>query len=375
MAIPSSLLSAALVLWASGAAAQPCGNQREPPCSRWVCDHTELESALSSHYDLTCNGGLQNINGLCSRCGAAGEVTCVNGPLCGNRLNAVPPVGGGGICATCGGLDRPGCASGMPCDSGLSVVLGICKPVPCGGIGQLTCAGGTPCTGRANAIGPPGGGVCAVCGGLGQPVCRSGGAWRRRPHRRRRRLRPGALRGSGAVGLLQRIALQRATERGRSAGRRGVPGSGSDGRPVCRTPPECNPGLFASVGLCWVSGDMRTMAVILSGTFRAGPEPTALGRSRMVRLSAKWAELESRGLRMQDFETYTHAGRRLFAGVFRAGSNPPLALIGKEWPEFKRDWDRFESQGFRMQDVEIWRDGGKRKSAALVPGDVSRPQP
>ena len=73
----------------------------------------------------------------------------------------------------------------------------------------------------------------------------------------------------------------------------------------------------------------------------------------------KWQELEKKGLRMTDFETYERDGTRLYAGIFEAGTYSPAAWIGKPWNEFFSKWRQFEKSGYRLKDLEVYTEGGK----------------
>jgi hypothetical protein len=51
-------------------------------------------------------------------------------------------------------------------------------------------------------------------------------------------------------------------------------------------------------------------------------------------------------LRLVDIKTYLQSGKRLFTGVWRAGSDAHYLWAGVEWNDFVKKWEELSDQNF-----------------------------
>jgi hypothetical protein len=93
---------------------------------------------------------------------------------------------------------------------------------------------------------------------------------------------------------------------------------------------------------------------LYAGVFRAGSDKHFLWAGvEWDAFVAKWKELSNQGLRLIDLETYEESNKRLYAGVFRAGSDGHFLWAGPG-PDFLAKWKELSLKGFRLIDLEIY---------------------
>ncbi len=69
---------------------------------------------------------------------------------------------------------------------------------------------------------------------------------------------------------------------------------------------------------------------------------------------AKWKELEKKGLRLIDLETYVVGSTRRYTGVFREGDGKQALWVGDDWDGFEAKWKELEKKGLRLIDLETY---------------------
>jgi len=94
------------------------------------------------------------------------------------------------------------------------------------------------------------------------------------------------------------------------------------------------------------------------GIFTKGTGRHALWRGyNQADFNAKWQEMSNDGLRLIDLETYTAAnGERLWAGVFEEGSGAYAMYRNFDFQGFHDKWDELNGQGLRLIDIETYLD-------------------
>jgi hypothetical protein len=104
-----------------------CGSTAGGPC----CAPDATFALYRCHGSLACDSSHMH----CIACGAPGQPTCDEAPLC----NASAVDDGNGHCIACGANGQPACAGG--CQSGLEERNGVCVPI-CGKTGGVCCSDG-----------------------------------------------------------------------------------------------------------------------------------------------------------------------------------------------------------------------------------------
>jgi Bacterial tandem repeat domain 1 len=80
---------------------------------------------------------------------------------------------------------------------------------------------------------------------------------------------------------------------------------------------------------------------------------------------AKWEELDKKGLRLVDLDTYVIDSKRRYTGVFEAGHDEQALWVGDDWPGFKAKWEELHKKNLRLIDLETWLDGKTRRYAGV----------
>ncbi len=94
-----------------------------------------------------------------------------------------------------------------------------------------------------------------------------------------------------------------------------------------------------------------------AGVFEEGSGAYAMFRNFDFQdFNAKWNELNDQGLRLIDIETYeANNGDRLWAGVWRAGTDSYALYRGQTTADFNSRWNAQNGQGRRLVDLEVYR--------------------
>jgi hypothetical protein len=91
------------------------------------------------------------------------------------------------------------------------------------------------------------------------------------------------------------------------------------------------------------------------GIWRAGTDAHYLWAGvEWSNFNAKWDELRKRNLRLVDLKTYVENGKRLYAGVWRAGIDAHYLWVGVKWDSFHAKWEQLGQQNLRLVDLEIY---------------------
>ena len=133
-----------------------------------------------------------------------------------------------------------------------------------------------------------------------------------------------------------------------------------DGRVLIR-PPRANPYRMADLEV-YPTGT----GVMYAGIFKPGNQPPmALFENNWASFLKGWQAIEKQGYRMKDFESFTRGGTRMFAGVFEPGTHAPMALFKGNWDEFVKGWQSIESKGYRIIDLEVYGSGSSQTWAGI----------
>lgn len=92
------------------------------------------------------------------------------------------------------------------------------------------------------------------------------------------------------------------------------------------------------------------------GIFTAGSGRHALWRNFTTDdFNAKWQEMSNDGLRLIDLETYVGSnGDRLWAGVFEEGTGKYAMYRNFDFQGFNQKWTELNDQGYRLIDIETY---------------------
>ena len=75
--------------------------------------------------------------------------------------------------------------------------------------------------------------------------------------------------------------------------------------------------------------------------------------------SDKWAELGKKNLRLTNIKTYTSGSKRLFTGIWGAGTDGySLTPLGLDWLAFSKFWADNSKHGLRLINIETYVDNG-----------------
>ena len=79
----------------------------------------------------------------------------------------------------------------------------------------------------------------------------------------------------------------------------------------------------------------------------------------------RWVELLDANLRLFDIETYVVDGRRLWAGLWREGTDEPGLEVDLDWNAFQVALERMTAEQRLLVDIEPYRIEGERRWAAV----------
>jgi len=80
----------------------------------------------------------------------------------------------------------------------------------------------------------------------------------------------------------------------------------------------------------------------------------------------EWNFLKRQGYQVFDIEAYKHSnGNTVWDGVFKKAGSGYAMWRNYDYNGFKTKWDEMNSKGYRLYDLETYVDGGKRKWAGL----------
>jgi polyglycine hydrolase-like protein/peptidase M23-like protein len=109
-------------------------------------------------------------------------------------------------------------------------------------------------------------------------------------------------------------------------------------------------------------------ARLFAGVWRSGSDPYYLWVSDWNSFHAKWEELSKQNLRLVDLKVSTDSGKPRFGGVWRAGTDAHYLWIGADWKHFHDKWDELSKQNLRLVDLEVYTEGGANKFAGVWRG-------
>ena len=106
-----------------------------------------------------------------------------------------------------------------------------------------------------------------------------------------------------------------------------------------------------------------------NGIFRSGKEGHELVTDlEWEPFKAKYEQLQDKGLKLVDLETYVEGKKRLFAALYRETPDAGSLWVGEEEKVFTNKVDEFTGQGLRLIDVEAYRSGNKLLSRRVLEG-------
>ncbi len=113
----------------------------------------------------------------------------------------------------------------------------------------------------------------------------------------------------------------------------------------------------------WMDGSQR----LWSGIFYSGPEKSEIVTGlEWEAFSGKWKNLTDDGMRLVDVVIYEQGGKRFFNGLFHNGWDPESFWVGQDKDEFQKKWYELSGQDLRLVDLEHYRsDSGKRLYAGV----------
>lgn len=108
------------------------------------------------------------------------------------------------------------------------------------------------------------------------------------------------------------------------------------------------------------------MGTLYAGVWRAGTDPqTVVVDLDWNAFQAKWQQLSGQNMRLYDFKSYVKNNQRVYAGVYRAGTDGHYLWVGVDWTSFQAKWTELSNQGLRLTNLQTWVDGNTRTYAGV----------